>query len=252
MARGMLSTIRSRCFRRARAAASAPLFTLLALVGFAAIYTSAAMAHGVGKADAQFVAETRGAAIFPFAYLGAKHMVTGYDHLLYLVAVIFHVRRVRDAVIFATLFSLGHSLTLLAGVLLHTDVSSALVDAVIGLSIVYKAFENLGGFRSLFGISPNPRIGVFGFGLIHGLGLATKLLSLRPSPDGLTANLVSFNIGVEIGQFLALGAALFLLFHIRLRQGIRGSQLVNGVLRVCGFVLAGYHLGGIALGGDVG
>ncbi len=200
-----------------------------------------AAAHGVGEGDARFVSANRGTAIMPFLYLGAKHMVTGYDHLLYLAAILFFVRRIRDALIFATLFSAGHSLTLLLGVLFHTDANSALVDAAIGLSIVYKAFENIGGFRALAGIQPNPHAGVFCFGLIHGLGLATKLLSLRPSPDGLLANLVSFNVGVEIGQFTALGLLLLLLPFIRSwSDPVR--ILFNLALMVCGFLLAGYHL----------
>lgn len=214
-----------------------------------ALLPGLALAHGVGEGDAQFVAETRGPAIMAFGYLGAKHMATGYDHLLYLAAVIFHVRRVRDAVIFATLFSLGHSLTLMAGVLLHTSVSPALVDAVIGFSIAYKAFENLGGFRSVFGVMPSARIGVFAFGLIHGLGLATKLLSLRPSPNGLVANLIGFNLGVETGQFLALALALLLLMRLRRRAEGRTAVIANLVLMTCGFVLAGYHAVEYAMGG---
>lgn len=223
----------------------------MAVAAGLALLPGLALAHGVGEGDAQFVAETRGPAVMAFGYLGAKHMATGYDHLLYLAAVIFHVRRARDAVIFATLFSLGHSLTLMTGVLLHTSVSSALVDAVIGFSIVYKAFENLGGFRSVFGVTPSARTGVFVFGLIHGLGLATKLLSLRPSPNGLVVNLIGFNLGVETGQFLALALALILLMRLRRKAEGRTAVIANLVLMTCGFVLAGYHAVEYAMGGSL-
>lgn len=199
-----------------------------------------AFAHGVEEGDAAFVAENRGPALIPFAYLGAKHMVTGYDHLLYLVAILFFVRNVRSALLYATLFSLGHSTTLILGVLMRTGANSAVVDAIIGLSIVYKAFENVGGFRGIPKLHLNPKLAVFGFGLIHGLGLATKLLQLRPSPDGLLENLIAFNVGVEIGQFTALGILLVLLrsahqWNPRLRLAI------NLLLMVCGFLLAGFH-----------
>src|SRR5712692_8828719 len=147
----------------------------------AAATCETAFAHGIGGQDASFVAATRGPDILPFMYLGAKHMVTGYDHLLFILGVIFFLYRMRDVVIYVTLFSIGHSITLVAGVLLKIEVNSYLVDAVIGLSVVYKAFDNLGGFKSVFGVQPNNRVAVAGFGLIHGFGLATKLQSLRLS-----------------------------------------------------------------------
>src|SRR5262245_14821389 len=162
------------------------------------------MGHGIGGKDASFVAATRGPDVVPFMYLGAKHMVTGYDHLLFIFGVIFFLYRLRDVVIYVTLFSLGHSITLLAGVLLKIHVNAFLVDAVIGLSVVYKAFDNLGGFKSVFGVQPNTRIAVAAFGLVHGFGLATKLQEFRLNPNGLVANMVGFNIGVEIGQLIAL------------------------------------------------
>lgn len=145
---------------------------------------------------------------------------------------------------------MGHSLTLLLGVLLHTTANSALVDAVIGLSIVYKAIENLGGFRSLLGVSPPVWPGIFIFGLVHGLGLATKLQSLRPSADGLAGNLVAFNIGVETGQFFALATGLLILtpFLPILRRG-PGRLVANGILMFCGLLLAGYHVADYLLEG---
>jgi len=142
-----------------------------------------AFAHGIGGQDAAFVAGTRGPDLMPFMYLGAKHMVTGYDHLLFIFGVIFFLYRLRDVVLYVTLFSIGHSITLLTGVLLRIDVNAYLVDAVIGLSVAYKAFDNLGGFKSVFGVQPDTRAAVAIFGLIHGFGLATKLQAL-----GLNAN----------------------------------------------------------------
>src|SRR5436190_9713793 len=173
-----------------------------------AAVAGAASAHNIGGTDAVFVAATKGPDPIAFLYLGAKHMVTGYDHLLFLVGVIFFLFRLRQVALYVTLFSLGHSITLLCGVLLQLRVDPHLVDAVIGLSVAWKAFDNLGGFRTLTGFQPDNRLIVFGFGLVHGFGLATKLQALRLNPNGLVVNLVSFNVGVEIGQIVALSLML--------------------------------------------
>lgn len=211
----------------------------------AALVPAAALAHGIGGKDAAFVAAARGADPFPFMYLGAKHMVTGYDHLLFLVGVIFFLYRFRDVALYVTLFSIGHSITLLAGVLMDIKVSAYLVDAVIGLSVVYKAFDNLGGFRTVFGVQPDNRAAVLGFGLIHGFGLATKLQALRPPQEGLIANMVAFNVGVEIGQVFALSFILLLMILWRRTASFgRLSTAANVLLMVAGFVLAGYQLAG--------
>src|SRR5450631_3682564 len=170
---------------------------LLAVSPFAA-------AHGVTGSDADFLKTASGPHIGPFLYLGAKHMVTGYDHLLFLFGVIFFLYRLRDVATYVTLFAVGHSITLLGGVLGKVQVNPWLIDAIIGFSVVYKAFENIGGFRTLFGATFNPRAAVFLFGLCHGLGLATKLQTLQLDRDGLLPNLIAFNVGVEIGQLLAL------------------------------------------------
>ena len=169
-----------------------------------------AFAHGIGGRDAAFVAATKGPDLLPFMYLGAKHMVTGYDHLLFIFGVIFFLYRLRDVLIYVTLFSIGHSITLLAGVLLKIDVNAYLVDAIIGLSVAYKAFDNLGGFKSVFGVQPNNKIAVAGFGLIHGLGFAAALQDLRLPQHMLVYSLVGFNIGVEIGQLAAVAVASLL------------------------------------------
>ena len=226
---------RQRLFRIA-------LFGTLAAVAFGA---GDALAHAIGGRDAAFVAATRGPAPWPFAYLGAKHMVTGYDHLLFLLGVIFFLRRFRDILLYVSLFSLGHSLTLLGGVLLGVGVNAFLVDAVIGLSVVYKALDNLGGFEKLYGRRPDPRWMVFGFGLVHGLGLAARLQELRLNRDGLAVNLVSFNVGVEIGQIIALGIVLAAILLWRRTQWFgRTAVLANALILCAGFVLIGYQLAG--------
>jgi hypothetical protein len=218
--------------------------TLLVLL---AVLPVAAGAHGVSGEDAGFVASVRGVHLGPFAYLGAKHMVTGYDHLAFLAGVIFLLYRLRDVALYATLFAVGHSITLLGAVLAGWRADAHLVDAVIGLSVVYKAFENTGGFRSP-GWNPDPRIAVFAFGLVHGLGLATKVQDLSPSPDGLAANLVAFNVGVELGQLAALSVMVLLFKLWRRTAGFQRAILpANGLLMITGFLLFGYQLAGYFL-----
>lgn len=199
-------------------------------------------AHTIAGDDARFVLGVDGPAIMPFIYLGAKHMVTGYDHLLFLVGVIFFLYRPRHVVQYVTLFAAGHSITLLAGVLADWQVNAYLIDAVIGLSIVYKAFENIGGFR-LLPFQPNARIAVFVFGLFHGLGLATKLQEFELSDNGLVVNIISFNVGVEIGQILALSAILIFLSIWRTSSSyLRHAFTTNTALMTGGFLLTGYQL----------
>lgn len=205
----------------------------------------AAYAHGVSSGDAKFVEANKGAAIGPFIYLGAKHMVTGYDHLMFLVGVIFFLYRLKDIVTYVTLFTIGHSITLLAGVLGGIHANANLIDAVIGLSVVYKAFDNLDGFKRFLGFQPNTKLAVLLFGLFHGFGLATKLQELALTQEGLVANIVSFNVGVEIGQACALTAVLIALSYWRMRPGyVRHAFATNTLLMAGGFVLVGYQLTG--------
>lgn len=226
---------RQRCWRGAAAV------TVLLAAG-------TAFGHTIAGDDASFVQGVVGPAAGPFAYLGAKHMVTGYDHLLFLVGVVFFLHRLRDVVLYVSLFTLGHSLTLIGGVLGRLDVDPYLIDAVIGLSVVYKAFENLGGFRQIFGVEPDTRIAVLVFGLFHGLGLATQLQDMTLSDDGLLTNLLSFNVGVEVGQILALLFVVALLFHWRRISAFdRQAFAANTVLMSGGFLLAGYQLTGFVL-----
>ena len=220
------------------------MLALMACVLVVALLPDAAAAHGVSARDADFVQTITGMAIGPFLYLGAKHMVTGYDHLLFLVGVIFFLYRLKDVLLYVSLFTLGHSLTLLGGVLGNVPANAHLIDAVIGLSVVYKAFENMGGFERL-GVRPNTHAAVMVFGLFHGFGLATKLQELALPQNGLVANIISFNIGVELGQFLALTAILIALTYWRTRVGFLAHAFAtNTALMMGGFILMGYQLTG--------
>ena len=202
-------------------------------------------AHPVTAREAAFVRSVTGAAPGPFVYLGAKHMFTGLDHLLFLVGVIFFLYRPRDVISYVSLFAVGHSLTLLAGVIGRLHANSELVDAVIGFSVVYKGFENIGGFEALVGLRPDSRLAVFGFGLCHGFGLASRLQELGLRPRGLYANLLSFNVGVEVGQVLALSAVLMILALWRSRKSFaHHAFLTNSLLMAAGFVLLGLHVVG--------
>jgi hypothetical protein len=212
----------------------------LALVAMA----GAACAHGVEGGDAEFLKSVTGVQVGPLMYLGAKHMVTGYDHLLFLAGVIFFLYRLKDVALYATLFAVGHSATLLLGVLGGIRANAHIVDAIIGLSVVYKALENIGAWRRI-GLAIDPRAAVFVFGLAHGFGLATKLQDFNLSRDGLVGNIVSFNVGVELGQVVALGLML-IVFGLWRRTGsfTRGAWLANLAIMAAGFTLFGYQLTG--------
>jgi hypothetical protein len=206
-----------------------------------------ALAHGIAGDDQAFLLRATGVNIGPYIYLGAKHMVTGYDHLLFLAGVIFFLYRLKDVAVYVTLFAVGHSVTLLAGVLGGLHVNPYIVDAIIGLSVVYKAFENLGGFQRL-GVQPNTKAAVLIFGFFHGFGLATKLQDLAISDDGLVANMISFNVGVEIGQLLALSLILVAFTAWRATGSfLRYAYATNVALMAAGFVLIGYQLTGYAV-----
>jgi hypothetical protein len=223
------------------------LFVLLLICGL--LFPISALAHDVSKRDASFVQSNQGIAIFPFLYLGAKHMVTGYDHLAFLVGVIFFLYKLKDVVLYVSLFTLGHSITLLAGVLGGIHANSNIVDAIIGFSVVYKAFDNMDGFQRFLGFEPNAKLAVLIFGLFHGFGLATKLQALDLSKNGLVANIISFNVGVEIGQVLALTVVLIALSYWRSRSGfLQHAFATNTALMTVGFLLTGYQIAGYYLG----
>ena len=229
-------------------AAKRSLLTLAATAVLLVLGMAGLDAHGVSGKDAVFLQGLNGRAIVPLMYLGAKHMVTGYDHLLFLVGVIFFLYRLRDILLYVSLFTIGHSVTLLAGVLGHVHANSFLIDAIIGFSVVYKAFDNMDGFRRFFGWQPNTKAAVLTFGLFHGFGLATKLQDFALSPNGLVANIVSFNVGVELGQGLALSIILIALMYWRTRSGfLRYAFACNGLVMSCGLLLVGYQLSGYFL-----
>jgi len=219
------------------------LLAWLALAALA-IAATAAFAHDVSEANRSYIQSIDGPAPVPFFYLGAKHMVTGIDHILFLIGVVFYLYRLRDIVIYVSLFTLGHSTTLIAGVLLGTGMNSYIVDAIIGFSVVYKAFENMGGFQRL-GLAINTKLAVLVFGLFHGLGLATKLHDLGASKNGLLVNLISFNVGVEAGQVIALAVVVVLLNLWRATPSFaRGAFFANLLLLGAGVALTIYQLAG--------
>jgi len=202
-------------------------------------------AHGVDEGTKQFLTNNQGVALIPFLYIGAKHMVTGYDHLLFLVGVLFFLYRSKDVLIYVSLFTLGHSLTLLFGVWYDLQVNAYLIDAIIGLSVVYKGFDNLGGFKRMFGFQPNTKAAVLIFGLFHGFGLATKLHEFEFGKEGLIQNLIAFNVGVELGQIFALSFVLIILSYLRRYSGyLRFSTASNTLLLSGGLILTMFQLTG--------
>ena len=203
------------------------------------------LAHGVTIGDAGYIQEITGINFVPFMYLGAKHMVTGYDHLLFLVGVIFFLYKLKDIGIYVSLFAVGHSSTLLLGVFADIHINAFLIDAIIGLSVVYKALDNLGAFQRWFGFQPNTKISTLIFGLFHGLGLAAKIIEFELDSTGLLTNLIAFNVGVEIGQILALSAILILISYWRKKDSfITHAYSANVLLMTLGFMLTGYQLFG--------
>ncbi len=209
---------------------------------------SSAQAHGIAAGDKGYIQEISGIQFLPFVYLGAKHMFTGYDHILFLFGVIFFLYRLKDIGIYVSLFALGHSSTMMAGVYYGISINGYLIDAIIGLSVVYKALDNLGAFQRWFGFQPNTKAATLVFGLFHGFGLATKVQDYELSPDGLVANMIGFNLGVEAGQLLALGAILIAMgFWRRSASFLRHAYTANVVMMTCGFLLIGYQLTGFLL-----
>ena len=202
-------------------------------------------AHGVDENTQTFLSGNDGVAFGPFLYIGAKHMLTGYDHLLFLVGVIFFLYRPKEVLLYISFFTIGHSATLLFGVMSNISINSYLIDAIIALSIVYKGFDNLGGFKRFFGTQPNTKVAVLIFGLFHGFGLASKLQDFKFEKEGLFTNLLGFNIGVEIGQFIALTFVLILITLWRRHSSfMKFSTITNTLLMAAGFVLIGYQLTG--------
>lgn len=202
-------------------------------------------AHGVDNSTRAFLEQNQGVQFVPFIYIGAKHMITGYDHILFLIGVIFFLHRSKDVLLYVTMFTIGHSITLLLGVLGDIKINAYLIDAIIGFSVIYKGFDNLGGFKRCFDLQPNTQVAVLIFGLFHGFGLATKLQEFQLPEDGLLRNLIAFNIGVELGQFLALAVILIAINAWRkLPSFQRFSTFTNGALMSAGLMLVGFQLTG--------
>ena len=195
---------------------------LLWVIAFLVLMAGDAVAHGVTEGDKGYIQEITGVHLISFLYLGAKHMVTGYDHILFLFGVVFFLYRLKHVGIYVSLFALGHSTTMLAG-----------------------GFFNIGAFQRWFGVQPSTKAATLIFGLFHGFGLSTKLLDYDIAPDGLFPNLLAFNVGVEIGQFLALAVILIAMgFWRRTTSFGQHAYAANVVLMCAGFILIGYQLTG--------
>jgi hypothetical protein len=204
-----------------------------------------ALAHAVAEGDKGYIQEITGVNLIPFVYLGAKHMVTGYDHILFLFGVIFFLYKMKDIGLYVSLFAIGHSTTMLLGVYFNFGINSYIIDAIIGFSVVYKALDNMGAFPRWFGFQPNTKAATLIFGFLHGFGLASKIIDYNISPDGLLPNLLAFNVGVEVGQLLALGAILIAMSYWRKTENFwRYAYSANTVMMCLGFMLMGYQITG--------
>ncbi|WP_246021530.1 HupE/UreJ family protein [Alteraurantiacibacter aquimixticola] len=220
------------------------LLTLAAVLVTVALAPFAAFAHDVAEGDKAFVQSIEGPAIFPFLYLGAKHMVTGYDHIAFLVGVVFFLRRLKDVVLYVSMFTIGHSITLMGGVLMGIGANAYIIDAIIGLSVIYKGVENIGGFAKI-GLNIDTRLAVLVFGLFHGMGLATKVMDLEVSPNGLLTNLISFNVGVELGQVIVLAFVVTLFNSWRNRPSFaKYAKAANIALIAVGVALTAVQIQG--------
>lgn len=237
----MTLTLRGRRSPPVQRAVLIPFVLLAAL----ALSGGHALAHNVTAGDAGYIQEIWGVNLIPFTYLGAKHMVTGYDHILFLLGVVFFLYKMKDVAIYVSLFALGHSVTMLAGVWFGWGVNAYVIDAIIGLSVVYKALDNLGAYQRWFGFQPNTKAATLIFGLFHGTGLATKILEYQIAEDGLLANLLAFNVGVEIGQIVALAAILIVMGYWRRSPSFfRQAYTANVVMMSLGFMLMGFQITG--------
>jgi hypothetical protein len=226
-----------------------PLRLTLLLAAIFSLAPTLLMAHGVSQSDQEMLT---GGGLGAYIFVGAKHMLTGYDHLLFLVGVVFFLKNVKDILRFITAFTLGHSITLIGATLLGITANDHLIDAVIALSVLYKGFENLDGFKRYFQTNaPNLLYMVFAFGLIHGFGLSARLQQLSVGNEATFSKILAFNVGVELGQVIALAPILFLinqwrnrrsfdLFHQRTNWGLVVAGVALFIFQMIGFV---GHLG---------
>ena len=201
---------------------SSKLLLLLLMFG---LCSEIAMAHGMSDADKQAIVD--GGNLI-YLWIGATHMLTGYDHLAFVFGIIFFLSSFRDIVKYVSAFTIGHSITLIYATYNAVQINYFLIDAVIGLSVCYIAFANLDGFRKYLSINPpNMMAMIAGLGLIHGLGLSTRLQELPLNPDSLLLNIISFNIGIELGQVTALAVMLVLIATWRNRHSFKAFSLIS-------------------------
>ncbi len=224
------------------------VWLLLATLAFDLVSADMALSHAVTLGDRGYIQEITGPQVIPFLYLGAKHMVTGYDHILFLFGVIFFLYGMKEIGIYVTLFAIGHSVTMLAGVWFNFGINSYIIDAIIGFSVIYKALDNLGAFRAWFGAQPDTKAATLIFGFLHGLGLASKIIDYNISPDGLLTNLIAFNVGVEVGQLTALAAILLVMNRWRASPSFaRQAYTANVIMIGLGTYLMGFQRIGLVM-----
>lgn len=222
---------------------SLTIFTIAVLMHM--VFSTSAYAHDVTSGDAGYIQEIFGVHVFSFIYLGAKHMMTGYDHILFLLGVVFFLYYIKDVAIYVSLFAIGHSVTMLLGVWFGWGINAYIIDAIIGLSVVYKALDNIGTFEKWFGFQPNIKVATVIFGLFHGTGLASKILEYQIAKDGLLANLFAFNVGVEVGQLLALFVILIVMGYWRRSPNfMRQARVANIILVGLGILLTYQQVAG--------
>jgi len=213
-------------------------FSLLVMLLFPMLL----LAHDVSSGDQQIL-DSGG--LLSYIWVGAKHMLTGYDHLLFLAGVIFFLKGFRDILKFITVFTIGHSITLLGGTYLGVQVNEYLIDAIIALSVLYKGVENLEGFKKLGTRAPNLLMMVFLFGLIHGLGLSTRLQTFDMGQDQFLLKIISFNVGVELGQIVALIPIILLINVWRDKASYEAFYKASNVyLIIAGICLFAYQMYG--------
>jgi len=196
-------------------------------------------AHGISDHVKQSFIEAN---YFEYIWLGVEHMLTGYDHLLFLLGVIFLLNNTKDIIRVISIFTIGHCLTLIFATYFGISANYWLIDAVIALSVCYKGFDNIQGFVNYFKWkkSPNILLMILIFGLIHGFGLSTRLqqLPLGHASSDMILRILSFNLGVEFGQIIALIIMLFLLKPFRKRKGFSNfAKIANHGLILAGFLL---------------
>lgn len=222
-----------------------PLTIFITFVLMLIAFATSANAHDVTPGDAGYIQEIFGVHIVSFIYLGAKHMMTGYDHILFLLGVVFFLYHMKDVAIYVSLFAVGHSITMLLGMWFGWGINAYIIDAIIGLSVVYKALDNLGAFQKWFGFQPDTKAATLIFGLFHGTGLASKILEYQIAEDGLVWNLLAFNMGVELGQILALFVILIVMGYWRHSPNfMRQASLANIIMVGLGLLLTYQQIAG--------